>query len=107
MKAKNAKTTKQITEINWDVSKEESDIIGQIAKRASFAADKIGVNYKYMDAIMDLTACHANGTPLRLAELLKADDGNFGHDVFGIRRHIDRETGKLGDCFLPRYARPS
>lgn len=52
---------------------------------------------------MDIRACHANGTPLRLEELLRADDGNFGHDVFGIRRYIDRTTGQLTDCFLPRF----
>lgn len=53
---------------------------------------------------MDITACHANGNPLRLAELLKADDGNFGHDVFGIRRFIDRTTGRLMGHFRPRYS---
>jgi hypothetical protein len=53
---------------------------------------------------MDITACHLNGCPLRLGELLGADDANFAHDVFGIRRHLNRETGKLEDCFCPRYA---
>ena len=60
--------------------------------------------YKHMDAMMDIEACHSNGCPLRLNELLATDDGNFGHDVFGIRRHLDRETGKLGGCFLPRFS---
>lgn len=46
----------------------------------------------------------ADGCPLKLEALAKADEANFAHDVFGIRRHIDRETGKLGDCFLPRFA---
>ena len=56
--------------------------------------------------VMDLTACHANGNPLRLAELLAADDGNFAHDIFGINRHLNRQTGELMDCFSPRYSRP-
>lgn len=55
---------------------------------------------------MDITACHLNGTALRLSELLDADDANFGHDVWGIRRFIDRETGKLTDHFLPQFAQP-
>lgn len=53
---------------------------------------------------MDITATHANGCPLKLAELLAADDFNFSHDVAGIYRHLDRTTGKLLDCFLPRFA---
>lgn len=54
--------------------------------------------------MMDITAVHANGNPLKLAELLATDDFNFTHDVFGITRHIDRETGKLGGCFVPRFS---
>lgn len=53
---------------------------------------------------MDLTACHCNGCELDLDRLLLAPDPDFGHDVCGIRRHIDRRTGKLGGCFLPRCA---
>ena len=51
----------------------------------------------------DLTACHLNGCPLRLADLLAADDFNLIHDVGGISGHIDRETGQLMDCFSPRF----
>lgn len=67
-------------------------------------AAKMRVDYPQMDADMDVTACHANGNPLKLQELLTADDFQFGHDVFGIRRHIDRETGEFKDCFSPRYS---
>ena len=42
---------------------------------------------------------------LDLQKLLDAPDGDFGHDVFGIRRHINRQTGELENCFLPRCAR--
>ena len=51
---------------------------------------------------MDLAACH-NSSPLDLPALLAASDGNFIHDVFGIMRHLDRKTGTLQDCFLPRF----
>lgn len=54
---------------------------------------------------MDITACHANGCPLKLRELLAAEDFNFAHDVFGIRRHLNRETAQLGDYFMLRFAR--
>ncbi len=94
-------------EVSFNVSRAESLVINAIAVRASKLAAKNGFKYPVLDADMDLTACHANGNPLRLGPLLKADDGNFGHDVFGIMRHIDRETGKLGGFFSPRFSRKS
>lgn len=58
-----------------------------------------------MSLTMDLSAVHAK-VPLRLAELANADNGNFGHDVAGIIGHLNRQTGELDDCFLPRFAAP-
>lgn len=57
-----------------------------------------------MTLMMDLEACHSNDCKLKLQELLETDDFNFMHDINGIQHHIDRETGKLVNCFLPRYA---
>ena len=85
-------------------AKEEARTIAAIARRAVAMAEKVGFRYEFMDADMDITACHMNGNPLRLIQLLAADDMNFSHDVFGIRRHLNRETGKLEDCFSPRYS---
>ena len=89
---------------NWKVTNHDHGLIVDIAIRAAQLGKRYGVDYPQRDAIMDLTAVHASN-PLRLEELAAADEGNFGHDVFGIRRHIDRETGKLTDCFCPRYSR--
>ena len=36
--------------------------------------------------------------------LLKASEGNFYHDLDGIQRYLNRETGKLENCFFPRFA---
>jgi len=89
---------------SFDVSPDDADIIHDIVSRAMKMATKIGgFHYPRMDCEMDLMACHASGNPLRLADLLRADDGNFAHDIFGIREHLDRETGKLGRCFVPRF----
>jgi hypothetical protein len=55
-----------------------------------------------INLIMDVTACHANGNPLDLEKLAAADDFNVAHDVGGISRHIDRDTGKLLNFFSPR-----
>jgi hypothetical protein len=90
--------------ISFKVTADEAKLIGKIAARAVKLAQSVGVQYEFLEADMDLSACHANGNPLRLADLLAADDANFGHDVFGIRRYIDRKTGKLTDCFSPRFS---
>jgi hypothetical protein len=91
----------------FEVSKYESYLINQIIKRVRIDADAglyENEKFDWLSLTMDITACHANGCNLKLAELLTADDFDFVHDVFGIRRHINRMTGQLEDCFLPRYA---
>ena len=85
--------------IRWDIDGDDEDLIHRIVERAKTEWPEINPT----DSIMDLTATHLNGCPLKLKEFLKADAGNFGHDFFGIRRYLDRETGKLTDCFLPRF----
>jgi hypothetical protein len=52
---------------------------------------------------MDLAAVHAS-IGLDMERLLAAPDVDFFHDICGIMRHIDRSTGDLRDCFLPRCA---
>jgi hypothetical protein len=87
--------------VSFKVTKKDARLIQKIAERAA----TIARNTVPVVAIeMDITAAHANGNKLRLEELLKADDFNLAHDVFGIRRHIDRNTGELTDCFVPRFS---
>ena len=62
------------------------------------------VQYPKLDAVLDITAAHRT-CPLRLEELAYADTTNFTHDVFGINKHLNRETGLLEDCFRPSYSR--
>ncbi len=87
-------------EVSFNTTSEDRATIAEITDRVMSVApatDRLTIN-------MDITACHANGCPLRLKDLLEADDFNFVHDVFGIHRHIDRETGQLGGFFRPRFA---
>lgn len=92
-------------EINFRVSEGERDLISRLADRASILAKKQGVKrFDKTACMMDLTATHANGCPLDFDRLLVADDFNFSHDIAGIQRHLDRSTGQLTDCFLPRFA---
>lgn len=89
----------------FNATRKEFKAIGAIGQRAHDLAKSLHFSYPVMDAEMDVTTTNASGCPLDLERLLSFDDENFGHDVFGIRRHIDRNTGALGDFFLPRCAR--
>jgi hypothetical protein len=99
--------------VNFNVSNEDAAVIVEIASRAvqqmrkTLSATNGRVESEMLrplDWAMDVTAVHANGCPLRLRELLLADDFNFAHDVFGIRRHLNRDTGRLTGFFVPRFA---
>lgn len=96
--------TATTNQVSFAVSKEDSEIINTITGRAVRLYARHGMKLDAMSFMMDVTATHANGCPLKLAELATADESNFAHDVGGIVRHLDRETGKLGGCFLPRFA---
>lgn len=94
--------------ISFKAKREEIQIIWKIADRAvKLAADIPIRGYDSLEAQMDVTACHCSGCPLDLTGLLESDDATFGHDVFGIRKHINRKTGELQNCFLPRTAKPA
>jgi hypothetical protein len=84
----------------------DKKIISLIGDRAFALYRQHGVKRPKLEIIMDVSATHANGNPLRLEALLNADDFNFMHDVGGIARHLDRDTGKLTNCFLPRFSVP-
>lgn len=90
--------------VSFKVSRLDFEVIRDIAERAAIIAARARLQYSRMDAQMDITAVHANGSPLRLFDLLGADDGDFAHDVLGIRRNLNRTTGQLEHCFVPRYA---
>lgn len=90
-----------MTILNWNCSEEDDKLIDHIATRY-LEFKPLAVKGK---VIMDLTACHCNGTPLDLESLLDAEDYEFMHDMNGIRNYIDRDTGKLEQCFQPRHAK--
>lgn len=87
--------------ITFNASLPELKQIVQIVDRA----ERSNIAYATrQDMIMDLEACHCNGTPLQLTELLHSKLIDFSHDIYGIAQHLDRETGKLYGGFLPRCA---
>jgi hypothetical protein len=85
--------------VRFDISTGDAKLITKIVVRA---ASLLG-GFNRLGLAMDLTATHANGCALRLADLLAADDFNFCHDIRGIRMHLNRRTGKI-ERFLPRFA---
>jgi len=85
---------------NFDASRVEMELILKIAERAE---RELEVNWQRSTAIMDLCAAN-NSCPLDLVAMLAGDRADFSHDIHGIRRHINRQTGVLEDCFLPRFA---
>lgn len=93
--------------MKFNASKFEASLIDKIVDRAMEMCREHDIDYERKDCVMDITATHCNGYPLDLNALYLAPNADFGHDIFGIRRHIDRRTGKLQDCFDPRCSMPA
>ena len=102
-----------MTDISFETTEDEAALITDISFRfarllAKHCPEKMtgeeGARVR-LSTRMDLSAVHANGCPLDLERLKEADDVNFLHDVVGIDQHLNRDTGQLGNCFLPRFAK--
>ena len=90
--------------ISFHVTREEVILISKIIRRAHEMNHRDGSTFDNLTAHMDISACIAQGVPLKLQEWLDAPDFDFAHDFYGIMRHINRRTGELEDCFVPRFA---
>lgn len=77
------------------LDKKDYELIHKIARRAT---NKFGT--RFIDTALDLECVNCD---LDLQGLLEANDFNFLHDIAGISRHLDRDTGELKNCFRPRY----
>lgn len=92
-----------MSEINFDLNDTDRALLTKIVQRAK--ALKLGKPNNLINVEMSIAACHLNGCPLDLQELLDFSDFDFTHDVCGIDRHTSRHTGQLTDHFLPRCSR--
>lgn len=82
-------------------------LIAQIADRAVAVAKAASHETTDVPSFMRVFMCVGMAhqrSPLDLDRLLHGPLTDFTHDVFGIMRHIDLETGYMRDCFVPRYA---
>lgn len=87
--------------MKFDANQKDFELIGKIVE-AVCSRDH---TFDRMTTCMDLTACHMNGNPLKLEEMLKhVESYDVMHDIVGIGNHINRRTGKLNDCFSPRFS---
>jgi hypothetical protein len=88
--------------VNFDISDTDDALLTKIVERAKkespILIDALSLN-------MDVCAVNANGCPIDFEKLLNFPAFDFWHDICGIIAHIDRTTGKLRNCFLPRSAR--
>jgi hypothetical protein len=90
-----------LTEKNFEATREEIDLMSKIAARAVAELDHPD---SQLHIIMDLNVAH-NDIPLDFERLLEFPKFDFSHDIYGIRQHLNRDTGKIEDCFLPRCAK--
>ena len=91
--------------VKFSSTQKEYGFMDLIWRRAEPLLRENGWDTKKIDFMMDLDATNSNGCKLDLLKLATFPDFDMMHDVCGIMNHIDRRTGKLKDCFLPRCAR--
>jgi hypothetical protein len=90
------------------MGREELELVKQIAERSEKLTAEMqieGMQYDRHELVMDLDAAYTSAGPFNLTRLLEFPDADFLHDIYGIRRHINRETGELTGCFMPRCGR--
>lgn len=107
--ATQARIQDNMLKLDWEPTAREHNLIMELAMHVHAIAMKNHVVYSLHDALMDITCVHLNGCALDLKAMVEAidteHDADVIHDLFGIRRHIDRTTGRLMGCFVPRYAK--
>tara|TARA_B110000483_G_C18044345_1_gene483868 strand:+ start:668 stop:937 length:270 start_codon:yes stop_codon:yes gene_type:complete len=85
--------------MNLKTTTPEHLLIHEIASTA-VKADKL---YNLQELMIDIAATHLNGEPLDLEKMAKMEYIDTQHDIIGIQSNLNRDTGELQNCFLPRY----
>ena len=87
-------------QLNFNLTQEEHSLVLKIERRVR----QMWPNADSVSRAMDIVATHNHLCRLRLADLLKADDFNFAHDIIGIAEHLDRKNLVLKHGFYPRFS---
>lgn len=92
--------------IHFDISEQDRPFYLKVMQRAKALVKKSKIDYPAKEMSMDLLACHSNGCPLDFKRFAEFPESDFGHDLFGIRKWIDRTTGKIpSNKFDPRCSK--
>ena len=95
--------------INFDIDDAGYRLVQKIVDRFQKLTTKSNPRARLskakLELVLDIVACHMNGCELDLEKLLNFDDFNLVHDVAGIRNRIDRNTGQINGCFLPKCSK--
>lgn len=91
-------------ELNWNLRREDAQPIELCVNRAMKLSREHNLQLNRMTLEMDLVSLHLNGTPINFRDMAVGTHSDFLHDILGIRRHLDRSTAQLRDCFVPRFA---
>ena len=81
----------------------DHEIIGKLLDKTELLGitrpEDRGIHY------YDIFTCHTSGNALPLRRMIEwGRPSDLAHDIFGINKHLDRETGELLDCFSPRFS---
>ena len=89
-----------------DKEKNEYELITIIAKRTLqiFREMEIDPSLDQQDIAISLHLCN-EFCPLDLERFAKGEPFHIVHDILGILRHLNHNTGLLEDCFVPRFAK--
>ncbi len=88
-----------------EIAPDNFDLVAQIADRVERKRNQDDHEFDRMRLMIDIISAVEADPKINLKTLLSFPDGSFFHDVAGIQKHIDRETGKMTDCFVPRCTR--
>ena len=95
--------TRMETVASFICTDKELLLVNQIIKRAR--EENVINNSERQHYIMNLIAANANGCPIDFEKLLNAPPFDFKHDIYGIEKNIDKKTGEIKNCFLPRCSK--
>jgi hypothetical protein len=95
--AKFTATREEVTKIARVVVR--ANLMGLVSNKEENRMDNV------INSLMDMEAVHCNGCPIDFDRMADAPDLDFAHDFSSIRANLDRETGKLRNNFVPRFAK--